>query len=283
MLFWLDIAVLAGCLCRLGVLSEVDVANVERAPAPIHIEGSVRSVSLPVLSPKQCDYPKGAFSFLVKKMCPAADPLCILDAPFDFLADLKIRCSTAVRRDNTTVELMNSSELLRLISAMNDNEDLPLCMLTAFYAPECIFSARMAPFLNALPRAYPQLRVVACDASEYSRLHTRYGISGTPTIILWLDGMGVARMDDPPFSLDAFKEFIEKWTDLESIRSVSLQEADFEGPLPSHVKEGQVDWYLWLSSVAMILSSAYFFTVSKYGQSLWEIIRTNYVEANEAR
>lgn len=65
------------------------------------------------------------------------------------------------------------------------------------------------------------------------RLHSRYGISGTPTIILWLDGIGVARMDDSPFSLEAFKEFIEKWTDLEPISSLTVQEADYEGPLPS--------------------------------------------------
>ncbi|VDK51100.1 unnamed protein product [Anisakis simplex] len=231
---------------------------------------------------EQCDYPQDAFYMLINKQCPAAPPLCIIDKPFDFISDLKIRCSTARQQHNTTVEIMKSAELMHLISAMNDNIDLPLCMLTVFYAPDCIFSVRMAPFLHAVPRVYPQLRVVASDASEYSRLHSRYGISGTPTIMLWLDGMAVARMDDEPFSLRAFEEFIEKWTDLEGVRSVEINAADLEGPLPCALPKEQVDWYTWLSFISMILSVSYFFAVSKYGRSFWEIVRNNYMEANEA-
>uniref|UniRef100_A0A915A9W2 Thioredoxin domain-containing protein n=1 Tax=Parascaris univalens TaxID=6257 RepID=A0A915A9W2_PARUN len=264
----------------LDVALSPPIEDTSERDTPTEQISSTRSI---VSLPKQCGYPKDAFLLLIKNMCPSADPFCIIDSPFDFLANSKIRCSTALRRENATLQLMSSSQLLHLISIMSGNEDLPLCMLTAFYTPQCIFSARMAPFLNALPRVYPQLHVIACDASEYSRLHSRYGISGTPTIILWLDGIGVARMDDSPFSLEAFKEFIEKWTDLESISSVTMQEADYEGPLPTRAREEQTDWYLWLSSVTMFLSCAYFFSISKYGQSLWQMIRMNYMEANEAR
>lgn len=48
-----------------------------------------------------------------------------------------------------------------------------------------------------------------------SRLNSRYGIIGTPTILLWVDGNVVSRMDEAPFSLKAFRNYIEKWTDLE--------------------------------------------------------------------
>lgn len=55
---------------------------------------SIRSKCFLVPLPKQCSYPKDAFLLLVKNMCPSADPFCIIDAPFDFLANSKIRCST---------------------------------------------------------------------------------------------------------------------------------------------------------------------------------------------
>uniref|UniRef100_A0A0N4VX87 Thioredoxin domain-containing protein n=1 Tax=Haemonchus placei TaxID=6290 RepID=A0A0N4VX87_HAEPC len=61
------------------------------------------------------------------------------------------------------------------------------CLL--FYSPTCPFSARVAPYFNALPHAII-LNI------NFSRLNTRYGVSGTPTIMLWVSGAAVARMED---------------------------------------------------------------------------------------
>lgn len=230
-----------------------------------------------------CSYPSDAFSLLVEKQCPAAGPLCIIDEPFDFLSDIRYRCATASVIVNNTVEIRSASDVLELLGEQVDNIGLPLCTVTAFYSPSCAFSAQMAPFLNALPRVYPQLRVIASDATDYSKLNSRYGISGTPTIIFWLDGVALARMDEAPFSLEALNAFIERWTDLEPVRSVSLNQHDFEGPLPSRVVESSKDWHLLASSVTLLFSLGYFFGNSKYGKALWEMARANYIEANEIR
>lgn len=65
------------------------------------------------------------------------------------------------------------------------------------------------------------------------RLNSRYGISGTPTIILWVDGVALARMDEAPFSVKAFKDFIQRWTDLEYASNFRLDVNSIPGPLSS--------------------------------------------------
>lgn len=50
------------------------------------------------------------------------------------------------------------------------NPDEDWCMMVNFYAPSCPFSARLAPFYNALPRVFPKLLYIAAvDATESSR------------------------------------------------------------------------------------------------------------------
>lgn len=43
------------------------------------------------------------------------------------------------------------------------------CMIVNFYAPYCPFSARLAPYYNALPRVFPRLYVIGVDATDYSK------------------------------------------------------------------------------------------------------------------
>ncbi|VDN57905.1 unnamed protein product [Dracunculus medinensis] len=183
-----------------------------------------------------CTYPQKAFDILIKKMCPIAEPFCIIDKPFDSLSQMHFRCATALHRENNRVLVLNSSELLSIIADDAEEMGLPRCMLTAFISPECIFTARMAQYFNVLPLLFPQLRIVAIDAtifSKFFRLNSRYGISGTPTIILWVDGVALARMDEAPFSVKAFKDFIQRWTDLEYASNFRLDVNSIPGPLSS--------------------------------------------------
>uniref|UniRef100_A0A0R3S0Y4 Thioredoxin domain-containing protein n=1 Tax=Elaeophora elaphi TaxID=1147741 RepID=A0A0R3S0Y4_9BILA len=163
-----------------------------------------------------CEYPKDAFQILINRQCPATHSFCVIDVPFDVLLNQRYRCATAPRRTALVVHLMNSSQLL---AQVNSDSELygghSNCMLTAFYSPDCAFSIRMVSYLYRLPRMYSRLRVVATDARDHSKLNSRYGIIGTPTILLWVDGSVVSRMDEAPFSLKAFRNYIEKWTDLE--------------------------------------------------------------------
>ncbi|VDN43359.1 unnamed protein product [Gongylonema pulchrum] len=60
-------------------------------------------------------------------------------------------------------------------------------------------------------RRFDELALQMCH-----RLNSRYGIVGTPTVLLWVDGTAVSRMDEAPFSYKAFQNYVEKWTDLET-------------------------------------------------------------------
>lgn len=46
------------------------------------------------------------------------------------------------------------------------------------------------------------------------RLNFRYGVSGTPTILLWVNGMSVARMSNKKLDLESIKALIATHTDL---------------------------------------------------------------------
>uniref|UniRef100_A0A0N5AVR6 Thioredoxin domain-containing protein n=1 Tax=Syphacia muris TaxID=451379 RepID=A0A0N5AVR6_9BILA len=217
-----------------------------------------------ISSDSQCVYPKNAIYFIIHQLCPVADPLCIIDIPFDneILFD-RIRCSTASYNENNSVELLSPSEMFKRIDIHLQNKGLPLCMISAFYAPNCYFSFQMSPHLNALPRMFPHLEVVAVDASESSRLYTRYGVIGTPTVILWINGLPAFRMDEAPFSLQSFKKFVERRTDLEAIRSVNVTDEDHFGPLLCHYKAATIDWLFLASLGSMLLSICYFLYISK--------------------
>lgn len=63
--------------------------------------------------------------------------------------------------------------------------------------------------------ALPLVLVLIDNLWKCFRLNSRYGIIGTPTVLLWVGGTAVSRMDEAPFSLKAFRDYLEKWTDLE--------------------------------------------------------------------
>ncbi|VBB33866.1 unnamed protein product [Acanthocheilonema viteae] len=230
-----------------------------------------------------CEYPKNAFQVLINRQCPATHPFCVIDVPFDVLLNQRYRCATAPRRTDLMVHLMNSSQLLAQVN--NDNElygGHSNCMLTAFYSPDCAFSIRMVSYLYQLPRMYPRLHIVATDARDHSKLNSRYGIIGTPTILLWVDGSVVSRMDEAPFSLKAFKDYIEKWTDLELEYIAAMEN---ESGLIENIQfhKSSFDWYLCMSWCSFMLSIVYFFMNSKYGQAFWATVQTNYIQPNQAQ
>jgi len=159
-------------------------------------------------------------------------------------------------------------------------KDHPWCMIVNFYAPYCPFSARLAPYYNALPRVFPRLYVIAVDATDYSKLNSRYGITGTPTVILWHNGKAVARFDDSDYSLKGLSNFLQQWTDMEPARGVDVADEDLLGPLPSQPEVGP-DYYLILSWLFILFCASYYASRSAPAARLWEAVRTNFREANE--
>jgi len=78
-------------------------------------------------------------------------------------------CIPRNRTENSTleVELVNSTTLLSILG--NKNESLGPCSVVLFFAPWCMFCARIAPYYNAVARAFPQMNVLAIDSIHFSR------------------------------------------------------------------------------------------------------------------
>ena len=61
------------------------------------------------------------------------------------------------------------SEALVADAAVRSRSQPAVCLLVLFYGRSCPFSAAAAPHVNALPRAFPDLQVLAVDALENGR------------------------------------------------------------------------------------------------------------------
>lgn len=61
-----------------------------------------------------------------------------------------------------SVKIVNGSSLTKILYESQQNE----CIVVLFYVPWCPFSAKLAPFFNALPRAIPHLDFLAFDVSK---------------------------------------------------------------------------------------------------------------------
>ena len=65
------------------------------------------------------------------------------------------------------VRIVTSAELVQMLGPKNESRGF--CAVVMFYAPWCVFCARVAPHYNALARAFPQLDVLAIDAMHFSK------------------------------------------------------------------------------------------------------------------
>jgi len=65
------------------------------------------------------------------------------------------------------VRIVTSAELVQMLGPKNESRGY--CAVVMFYAPWCVFCARVAPHYNALARAFPQLDVLAIDAMHFSK------------------------------------------------------------------------------------------------------------------
>jgi hypothetical protein len=72
------------------------------------------------------------------------------------------RANLTTYRDFNTVQLVNGSHLTKILTDAPQDE----CFLVLFYVPWCRFSARIASTFNSLPRAFPNLDVLAFDVSK---------------------------------------------------------------------------------------------------------------------
>lgn len=70
-------------------------------------------------------------------------------------------------------------------------------VLVDVWAASCRPCVALAPHLEAIAGAHPELTVVKLDASKARRLCMALQVRGLPTLLLYQDGQEVARITDP--------------------------------------------------------------------------------------
>lgn len=108
------------------------------------------------------------------------------------------------------VKLVNGSHLTRTLS---DSASLE-CFLVLFYVPWCPFSARLAPLFNALPKAFPNLDILAFDVSKSVGYNTKFGTSAVPMVLLFQHKNVLAKFNYTEKNLTEFIEFVSLKTGL---------------------------------------------------------------------
>lgn len=179
------------------------------------------------------------------------------------------------------VKLLNDTELIALLAPdmnVTSRETPGNCVAVLFYSKYCPFSSMAAPHFNALPRAFPDIKMVAINAMMYPLFNTQNGIVGVPSFVLFHSGRPVAKYNESEYTLDQFSRFVTKYTGIKPEEKSYVTSADFSGPVSS-VPSRETDFFLGLSWAFIISCAIYYFTKSKWWKWIVETIQNNWHEA----
>ncbi|XP_060522294.1 thioredoxin domain-containing protein 15 [Cylas formicarius] len=188
-----------------------------------------------------------------------------------------VNCQTGL--NGSAVQLVNDTELIKLLvpdpKLSSDRDAWAPCIAVLFYSKNCPFSSMAAPHFNALPRAFPDVRMVAINAMRYHLFNTQNGIVGVPTLLLFHNGKSVGRYNSSEYTLDSFSKYITLHTGIEPITNVAVTSADFSGPVVSSPSK-ESDMFCLLSWLFIITCSGYYFTKSQWWIWIVETIQRNW-------
>ncbi|VEN46807.1 unnamed protein product [Callosobruchus maculatus] len=182
---------------------------------------------------------------------------------------------------NGVVQITNDTELIKILqpdSKVTDRDSPALCVLVLFYSKYCPFSSMAAPHFNALPRAFPDIKMVAINAMIYHLFNTQNGIVGVPSLMLFYNGRSVAKFNQSEYTLERFSEFVTKHTCIPAVEKSIVTSADFNGPVVS-LPSKDSDFFLILSWVFIVLCSSYYFAKSKWWKWIVETVQRNWRES----
>lgn len=182
---------------------------------------------------------------------------------------------------DSQIHLVNDTELIKLLLPnpnITTKETPANCILILFYSKYCPFSSMAAPHFNALPRAFPSIKMVAINAMWYHIFNAQNGVVGVPTLILFHNGKPVAKFNDSEYTLELFSRFVTKHTGISAEEKSFVTSADFGGPVSS-VPSKEDDMLLFLSWVFIVLCGAYYFSKSKYWKWIVETVQNTWRES----
>lgn len=193
--------------------------------------------------------------------------------------DKYIRCIEL--HGSSEVTLVNDTELISLLTHnpnITSKDQAAPCCLILFYSKYCPFSSMAAPHFNALPRAFPDIKMLAINAMLYHIFNAQNGVIGVPTLALFHNGRPVAKFNDSEYTLELFSQFIERHTGIKAREKSFVTSADFRGPVSS-VPGGDTDVLLGLAWLFIGVCGIYYFTKSKYWMWIVETVQNTWRES----
>ncbi|XP_050297813.1 thioredoxin domain-containing protein 15 [Anthonomus grandis grandis] len=183
-----------------------------------------------------------------------------------------------------TVHLVNDTELIQLLvpdPKIGSEKNAPgQCIAVLFYSKNCPFSSIAAPHFNALPRAFPNIKMVAINAMRYHLFNTQNGIVGVPTLLLFHNGRPMVRYNGSNYNLESFSKFITRHTGMNAVENSVVTSQDFAGPVVSSPSK-ESDMFLVISWFFIIVCSCYYFSKSKMWKWVVETIQRNWRESEQ--
>lgn len=181
---------------------------------------------------------------------------------------------------NGVVEIVNDTQLINILASDSNvtKETEGKCVLVMFYSKYCTFSTMAAPHFNALPRAFPDIKMVAINAMMYHLFNTQNGIVGIPSLLLFHNGKACGKFNDSDYTLDLFSKFITRLTDIAPAENSVVTSADFAGPVTS-VPVKDSDIFLIVSWLFIIICGIYYFTKSRWWKWIVETVQNNWRES----
>lgn len=179
------------------------------------------------------------------------------------------------------VMLVNDTELMSILTHnpnITAKDEAAPCCLILFYSKYCPFSSMAAPHFNALPRAFPDVRMLAINAMLYHIFNAQNGVIGVPTLALFHNGRPVAKFNDSEYTLELFSQFIERHTGIKAKDKSFVTSADFRGPVSS-VPAKETDVLLGLAWLFIGVCAVYYFTKSKYWTWIVETAQNTWRES----
>ncbi|GFY76514.1 hypothetical protein TNIN_85301 [Trichonephila inaurata madagascariensis] len=200
----------------------------------------------------------------------------------DTKSKMKVECTPRIIPENEipTVTLANSTVLLKVLAPVtNKNSTTGDCVVVLFYSNQCVFSARMAPHFNALPRVFPDISFYAVDVMETGNLYVRYGLVYVPNVMLFHNSKPFARYNETMLNLDMFVKFINKFTGLSHNGTLNVTSADMKGPVPSTLTK-KMDFALFLAWSFTFCCLCFGFAKSSIFKCAMEFFKNTWHEAN---
>lgn len=182
---------------------------------------------------------------------------------------------------DSQVQLTNDTELIKLLQPdpkITERDAPGLCVVVLFYSNYCPFSTMAAPHFNALPRAFPDIKMVAINAMMYHLFNTQNGIVGVPSLLIFHNGRSIGKFNGSEYTLEKFSQFIYKHTGMTAVESVAVTSADFSGPV-INVPSKDYDLFLILSWLFIMFCGSYYFAKSKWCKWIIEAVQSNWRES----